>query len=47
MNEFFDELFSQIKNEYKEKYQEEMDLMSFWTECMGYIDGLVEDEMEE
>lgn len=46
MNEFFDDLFVQIKNEYKEKYQTQMDMMSFWTECMSYIDGLVNDEEE-
>lgn len=46
MDEFFNNLFEQIKNEYKEKYQSDMDIMSFWTLCMGYIDGLVMDEEE-
>lgn len=44
MNDFFENLFKQIKNEYEENYQTDMDIMSFWTECMCYIDGLVEDE---
>ena len=42
MDDFFENLFKQIKNEYEEKYQADMDIMSFWTECMGYINGLVE-----
>lgn len=47
MEDFFDNLFSQIKNKYEEKYQAQMDIMSFWTECMCYINTQVENEMEE
>lgn len=44
MDDFFENLFKQIKNEYEEKYQSQMDMISFWTLCMSYIDGLVNEE---
>ena len=47
LTDFCDDLFKQLKTEYEEKYQEQMDMMSFWTECMCYINACVEDEMGE